>query len=530
MNAVIYARFSSHNQTEQSIEGQLKECLAFAQRNGYSIVGEYVDRALSGTTDARPDFLRMIEDSSKKGFQYVIVYQLDRFARNRYDSATYKARLKKNGVRVLSARENITDDASGILVEGLLESMAEYYSAELSQKIQRGMSLNAEKCLSCGGQIPLGFKVAPDKHFIIDEETAPIVQRVFESYAAGQTVQEICDTLNAQGYKTGKGAAFNKNSLRKMLQNKRYIGTYCYMDREIPDGMPRIVSDELFERVQAILATNRKAPAHNKARHEAEYILTTKLFCGHCREMMVGHSGTGKLGKTYNYYACSRALKKSCDKHNVRKDYIEDVVIEACRKQLTPSNIEKIARGAVELCEKEKENPAIKRLEKLIIDNQRRQNNLMAGISECEYEAVRRSMFEELSKLKAQAAQLENELAIEQAGTITLNLSEVTFFLTQLRKGKADSLQYRKTMINIFVNRIYLYDNRAAIIFNTGDKPVTIDDELLSKIEENSAEFAVSHLGSYAPPRRRGLHIVRDDFFCKKAVSHSFHRESFFAL
>lgn len=140
MTAVIYARFSSHNQTEQSIEGQLKTCYEFAQKNGYTIVGEYIDRAISGTTDARPDFLRMIEDSGKKGFQFVIVYQLDRFARNRYDSATYKARLKKNGVRVLSARENITDDASGILVEGLLESMAEYYSAELAQKILRGMT------------------------------------------------------------------------------------------------------------------------------------------------------------------------------------------------------------------------------------------------------------------------------------------------------------------------------------------------------------------------------------------------------
>ena len=168
----------------------------------------------------------MIEDSAKKGFQYVLVYQLDRFARNRYDSATYKAKLKKNGVRVLSARENITDDASGILVEGLLESMAEYYSAELAQKIRRGMDINAEKCLCTGGNIALGFKVAPDKHFIVDEETAPIVVKVFEMYASGQTVTEICNTLNAQGYKTSRGVAFNKNSLRKMLQNKRYIGIY----------------------------------------------------------------------------------------------------------------------------------------------------------------------------------------------------------------------------------------------------------------------------------------------------------------
>ena len=150
MNVVIYARFSSHSQTEQSIEGQLKVCYEYAESNHYTVVGEYIDRAISGTTDNRAEFQRMISDSDKHTFEGVLVYQLDRFARNRYDSAINKAKLKKNGVRVLSAKENIADDASGILVEGVLESMAEYYSVELSQKIHRGMAINAEKCLSNG--------------------------------------------------------------------------------------------------------------------------------------------------------------------------------------------------------------------------------------------------------------------------------------------------------------------------------------------------------------------------------------------
>lgn len=157
MNAVIYARFSSHAQNEQSIEGQLKVCYEFAERNGYKVIAEYIDRALSGTTDNRADFLRMIDDSKYGNFNYIIVYQLDRFARNRYDSATYKAKLKRNGVRVLSARENITDDASGILMESLLEGMAEYFSAELSQKVKRGMAISAEKCLYTGGTLPFGY-------------------------------------------------------------------------------------------------------------------------------------------------------------------------------------------------------------------------------------------------------------------------------------------------------------------------------------------------------------------------------------
>lgn len=175
MNVVIYARYSSDRQTEQSIEGQLKECYEYARRNGYTVVGEYIDRAISGTTDHRPEFLRMIADGDKKLFQAVLVYQLDRFARNRYDSATYKAKLKKNGIRVLSARENISDDASGVLMEAVLEGMAEYYSVELSQKIRRGMDINAEKCLSTGGNLALGFRVDSEKHIQIDPDTAPVV-------------------------------------------------------------------------------------------------------------------------------------------------------------------------------------------------------------------------------------------------------------------------------------------------------------------------------------------------------------------
>ena len=517
MNAVIYARFSSHNQTEQSIEGQLKTCYEFAQKNGYTIVGEYIDRAISGTTDARPDFLRMIDDSAKHGFDYVLVYQLDRFARNRYDSATYKAKLKKNGVRVLSARENITDDASGILVEGLLESMAEYYSAELAQKIRRGMDINAEKCLCTGGNIALGFKVAPDKHFIIDEETAPIVVKVFEMYASGQTVIDICETLNAQGYSTSRGVPFNKNSLRKMLQNKRYIGVYTYKGKETPGGMPRIVSDDLFYKVQDIMTKNRKAPAHSKAKQE--YLLTTKLFCGYCREMMRGYGGTGKSGKPHYYYACNGFIKKQCRKKIVRKEYIENRIIDECRKQLTPANIDKIAHEVVALCEKEKDNAALKRLEKLMRENERKQGNLMNAVAECEIDSVRKSLYQEIARLATEFDTLKSEYAIEQAGAVSLTISEVKFFLSQLRKGKADSLTYRKTLINVFVNAIYLYDDRFTIIFNSGDKPVTIDDELLSEIEENNAIAEGSLLDAVAPPRRRERRIVRGDFlrFAKKS-------------
>lgn len=483
MNAVIYARYSSHNQREESIEGQLKVCYEFAQKNGYTVVGEYIDRALSGTSDARPDFLKMIDDSCKHGFEFVIVYQLDRFARNRYDSATYKARLKKNGVRVLSARENITDDASGILVEGLLESMAEYYSAELAQKIKRGMAINAEKCLANGSNPGLGFKVAPDRHYIIDPDTAPLVVRIYEEYAAGKTVVDICESLNNQGYKTSSGGKFNKNSLRKMLQNKRYIGYYLYKDTETPGGMPRIISDELFNKVQEIMQKNRNAPARAKAKQE--YLLTTKLFCGKCREMMTGIKGISHTGTAYYYYKCNRAKRKQCDKKVIQKEYIEDLVIAECRKLLTAANIEKIAHEVVALCEREKDSSNLRRIEKLIRDNERKQANLMNAVAECDIESVRKALYTEISRLNTEHDTLKSEYATEQASSVSLTIAEVKFFLNQLKKGNVDDISYRKTLINVFVNAIYLYDDKMTIIFNSGDKPVTVDDQLLSEIESS---------------------------------------------
>lgn len=259
MNVVIYARYSSHSQTEQSIEGQLQTCYDYAKNNGHTVIGEYIDRAQSGSTDSRADFQRMIADSDRHTFEAVLVYQLDRFARNRYDSAINKAKLKKNGVRVISARENISDDASGILVEGVLESMAEYYSAELSQKIRRGLDINAEKCLSNGSNPGLGYYVDKERRFHIDPAGAATVREIFELYASGKTVTEIITYLNGKQVKTSLGKAFNKNSLHRLLRNKRYIGYYIYKDTETPGGMPRIIEDELFERVQHILNRNKAA-------------------------------------------------------------------------------------------------------------------------------------------------------------------------------------------------------------------------------------------------------------------------------
>ena len=175
MNVVIYARYSSTAQRDASIEIQLRECRKYCENNGYTVIKEYIDRAKSGTNDNRPDFQRMILDSSKKAFEYVIVYRFNRFARSRTDSVLYKTKLKQNGVRVLSVHEQISDDPAGVIFESLIEGMDEFYSLELREKVRNGMDSNGARCLSTGGNIALGYKVGADKHFEIDPETAPIV-------------------------------------------------------------------------------------------------------------------------------------------------------------------------------------------------------------------------------------------------------------------------------------------------------------------------------------------------------------------
>lgn len=193
MNAVIYARYSCDNQREESIEGQLRECRAFAERNNYTLIDTYIDRAMSAKTDNRPEFQKMIKDSAKGQFNAIIVWKLDRFARNRYDSAHYKAMLRKNGVKVVSATEVISEGAEGIILESVLEGYAEYYSAELSEKVIRGMTENALKCQYNGGFVPVGFKIDENKHYQLDELVAPLVREAFMMYVNGKPIKNIVE-------------------------------------------------------------------------------------------------------------------------------------------------------------------------------------------------------------------------------------------------------------------------------------------------------------------------------------------------
>ena len=494
MRAVIYARFSSHNQSEQSIEGQMRDCLSYAKNNGIRIVGEYIDRALSAKTDNRPQFQKMIKDSEKGLFDIILVWKLDRFCRNRYDSATYKARLRRNGVKVLSVMESISEKPEGILVESLLEGMAEYYSAELAQKIRRGMRESALKC-KVTGALPFGYKSDADKNIILDEEKAPLVVKIYELYADGWSAKEIVDHLNEKGIKTRQGQKFNKNSLPRILSNPRYKGIYMYQDRVVPDAIPRIVSDELWEKVQKLLAKNKKVGAKYKT--PADYILTTKLFCGHCKSMMVGESGTGKYGDVYHYYKCSakKYHTKTCDKKNVKKDYIENLVVENIYYNILGNDelIERIADKAVEVQSTEQSNGILDALKAELSEAEKALNNLMSAI---ESGVVTKTTKKRLEELEETIEDLEFEIQKENATKPKLERDLIVFLLDQLRDGDLSDINYRKRLIDTFVHKIFLYDDKLLIVYNYTDREARVcEEELLALVEEESSDTDAS-----APP------------------------------
>ena len=331
MTAVIYARYSSDNQCEESIEGQIRECTDYAEKNGITVIKHYIDRTFSAKTDNRPEFQQMIRDSSKKLFDVVLVWKFDRFARNRFDSANYKMILKRNDVHLISVMEPIAEGSQGILVETLLEGMAEYYSAELSEKVIRGQTENALKGKCTGGTGTIGYKIDEDKFYHLDPLTAPLVLEAFQRYDNGEKMVEIVNFLNDKGVRNMQGGKMTHSSVNTMLKNRRYIGELSFRDIVVPDAIPAIVPKDLFDRVQKRMDKNKRAPACGKA--DEEYLLTTKLFCGKCGALMFGESGTSATGRTYYYYKCANVKRrKGCNKKTVQKEWLEDLVVRETMK------------------------------------------------------------------------------------------------------------------------------------------------------------------------------------------------------
>ena len=507
MTAVIYARYSSDNQREESIEGQIRECTAYAEKNGITVVKHYIDRALSAKTDNRPDFQQMIKDSEKRLFDIVLVWKLDRFARNRYDSAHYEYQLERNHVKLVSATEPISDSPAGIMVKSMLTGMAEYYSAELSEKVVRGMTENVLKGKYNGGTIPIGFKVDEEKFFQIDPLKAPFVVEAFQRYNDGATMKELMNWLNDSGVTTNRNQKFTYNSVQTLLTNKRYIGENHFKDIVMPDSIPAIVDKDLFEEVQLKIKKNSRAPARHKA--EDDYLLTTKLFCGMCGAMMFGECGTGRNKVVHHYYKCATAKRfKTCKKKTVRKEWLEDLVIAETTKLIQDDAvIDAIVAEVMEL--QDQENTTLPLLEKQMREVENGIENMLNAI---QAGVLTNSTKSRLEKLEAQQKELEVRIAEEKIARPRLSENQVRFWLTRFRKLDPNVKSHRETLINTFVNAVYLYDEKVLITFNYKDGTKTITfDEIAAK---DAPEGNGSDLGCFAPPRERLCRNTRAFFFC----------------
>ncbi len=481
MTGVIYARYSSDNQREESIEGQIRECTAFAEKNGITILRHYIDRAFSAKTDNRPEFQNMVKDSGKRLFDMVIVWKLDRFARNRYDSARYKAALKKNGVKVVSATEVISDGAEGIILESVLEGYAEYYSADLSEKVIRGMTENALKCKYNGGTLPLGYQVDSEQLFQIDPLTAPFVLEAFKQYAEGATMTQVRDWLNEHGMKNNRGLPLNYNSVQHLLHNRRYMGEYVYRDIVVSDGIPAIVSKDLFERVQEKLAKNKKAPARHKA--EDDYLLTTKLFCGYCGAYLCGESGTSRSGRVHHYYKCVSVKKKRrvCHKKPVKKDWIEDLVVGKTMEMIMDDNtLNAIISMLMDM--QDRENVNLPLYEQQLRETNTAIQNLLNAIQQG---ILTKSTKNRLEELEAAKENLEVKIACEKLAKPKISVEFMLSWLHQFRKLDIQQKQHRQTLIDTFINAIYLYDDKIVITFNCKDGTETVSFDTLQTVMDD---------------------------------------------
>lgn len=488
--AVAYCRYSSDMQREESIEAQIRAIEDYAHRNGFCIVQNYVDRAKSATTDNRPEFQKMIADSGKKAFEVVIVHKLDRFSRDRFDSAYYKRELKRNGVKLYSVSENLDDSPESIILESVLEGMAEYYSKNLAREVQKGQKENAYQCRHTGGVPPLGYDVDPkSKHLTINPYEAEAVKLIYKKFLDGFSYDEIITDLRKLGIKGKRGKELGGNSIHSILKNEKYTGTYiynksaskdadgkrnghAYKPKEdwivIEDGCPAIISKEDFEAVQAKLSKRMQTRKHSRAKET--YLLTGKMVCGICGGSYVGARRARGDKSIYAAYGCNRRYrsKDQCDNKEISKTYIEGWVLEQLSNYVF----------------NDKYIPYItKEYNKYINNNNRKYNGKFQALTVRQKELQKDidkivalllqtsspTLIKKLDDLEADRVQVESTLEQLNRDNLCTAFTEddiKAVFVSIRDKLKSGNLQSIKQVIDTYINQIVVFPTEVRVQFN----------------------------------------------------------------
>mgnify|MGYP004612971067 CR=1 FL=1 len=467
--AICYYRFSSHAQNEASIDQQREQAHFFAETHDWKIIKEYSDEAISGTTDERPDFQLMLSEVATLKPAVLILWKVDRLGRDRIDIALAKKTLRDAGCRVKYVAETVAneDTPEANFTEAMLESVAEFYSAQLRVNVTRGLRYNAEHALY-NGRKTLGYAVDSSKHYVIDDETAPIVQRIFNEYASGVPLQQILNELNSSGVKSAHNNKFTLNSLRYILHNRNYIGEYHFSDIVIPNAIPALVSEELFKAVQERFELNRRVKHKNGSTtpqnaSETRFWLTGKLYCGKCGESLHGVSGTSKTGTVHYYYACKNYRKHKCSLKYIPQHQMELNVMSMLKTIL--SDTENLASLAVDIAnyyKSQNDNSAfIDSLQAKLKDTDKQINNLVSAVASG---LVSQAVMDKLQSLEIEKRALTDAIDEEQAkARLVVNEQSVKAYFEQYAHANLNDAEMRDNVLNYFVDKIFVYDDKLLI-------------------------------------------------------------------
>lgn len=511
--AVIYARYSSHNQRDVSIEQQVKQCQEFAQQNSFQIIEIYADRAISGKTDKRPNFQRMMRDAEKKKFKYVIAWKSNRMGRNMLQAMMNEAKLNDLGIRVLYAEEDFDDTAAGRFALRSMMNVNQFYSENMAEDIKRGLYDNAAKCKIANGGLPLGYKKGDDLRYALDPPNDEIVREIFSRTACGDSFADIAADLNARGIKTSRGKTWGKNSFHALLTNERYTGVYIYGDIRIEGGVPQIVDKGLFFRVQEVLKTKKNPQGRHRI--NGDYLLTGKLFCGHCKSPMAGISGTGKNGKLHHYYICQkRRMEKSCDKANIRRDKIEHEVAVAIRNYIMRDDVlEWIADSAMTFAKEYRNQTCIGSLETQLAENKQATKNLLTAI---EHGIITSTTKDRLLELEREQAILVSRLDEEQASLLHYSRDDIISAMSLYKNGNIEDKAFQAKLFDTFLIAVYLYDDHLKIEFSVTGKKTFVNLPLDTSVIDNIESFAAEECSfslSLGPPHSEDLVLRSSEFF-----------------
>lgn len=497
-NAICYYRYSSDAQRDVSIVQQKDAAHDYAKAHGYHIIKEYDDPAYSGTRDDRPAFQLMLYEVEKLRPAYLILWKTDRLSRDRIDAVVAKKRLRECGVKIVYVAESIPDDdeATQILMESIYEAMAASFIVSHRKNVVRGMTYNAENALYNGVKI-LGYIGKPNQKYEIDDSTAPTVRRIFKEYAGGVPMKEICNSLNDAGLRTIHGNAFTVNALRHILTHRAYIGEYKFGDVLIPDGMPRIIDDDLFQKAQARLESNKRGGkgAIKKLHPEIEiedYWLSGKLYCGLCGQTMQGISGTSKTGSLYYYYSCQSHRKHKCALKNQRKALLEKIVLYILDDLIrNPSLRILIAEKCYAYHQSQNnDNGAYEAsIKNQLKDVEGKLANIMKAL---EAGIFNDTTAERMKVLENQKSMLNDALLAEQnRKRCDLTLNDIVKFLDGLI-GDVNDPDTRRKLLEYFIDKIYVYPDKLALTVHYSDDRRELPfEETVQFIENRENIFAI---------------------------------------